>query len=192
MLSKARSRINLTDIGITDVKIRFTVAGSILIEIPGDDRATKADNLMRKLREIFPENGEVRITRPIKRTNVRISGLDVSVRKAEVIEAVVNVGDCLEEDIKIGEIKQCTLRGSGVVWIQCPTEAAKRLVDQGKITVAWVAARVEALKPRPLACFKCMEKGQKTVEQVKTEATYATTAAKTVTGQRTAQPLRDV
>lgn len=79
VLAKARSKINLEDLGINDVKIRFSVAGSILIEIPGEDRATKADNLMGRLREVFPESGDVRVTRPIKRTDVRITGLDVSV-----------------------------------------------------------------------------------------------------------------
>lgn len=75
------------------------------------------------------------------------------------MEAVVNNGGSLEDDVRIGEIRQRTPRGSGSIWVQCPTEAAKKLVDMGKVKVGWVAARVEALKPRPLACYKCLEKG---------------------------------
>ena len=159
VLFEARSKINLKDLGITDAKIRLSAAGSVLVEIPGEDRAAKADILAGKLKEVFPESSKVKITRPVKRTDIRITGLDVSVRKTEVIEAVVNTGGCREEEVKIGEIRQRTPRGQGAVWLQCPTEAAKKLTDLGKVTVGWVSARVVALKPRPLACFKCHERG---------------------------------
>ena len=134
LIAEARRKIDIRELGITDVKIRFSVADNVLVEIPGEDRTAKADNLMGKLKQIFPEN-EVKVSRPIKRTEVRITGLDVSVQKAEVIEAVRNTGGCLEDEIKIGEIRQRTPRGAGSVWLQCPTEAAKKLVDLGRLTV---------------------------------------------------------
>ena len=158
LIAEARRKVNLKEMGITDVKIRYSVAGNVLVEIPGEDRAAKADNLAGKLREIFPEN-EVKITRPVKRTDLRITGLDISVLKVEIIEAVAQIGGCLEEDVKIGEPRQRTPRGAVSVWLQCPAEAAKKLVDRGRVTVGWVSARVEALRPRPLACFRCLERG---------------------------------
>ena len=158
VLTAARKKINFRDIGIADVKIRFTVTGGILIEISGKDSTAKADDLTIRLREIFPENEDVRVTRPVKRTKVRISGLDVSVLTAEIVVAVASVGGCTKEEIKIGDIKKRSPRGQGAVWVQYPTTVAKK-TDAGKITIGWVAARVEALKPRPMTCFKCMEKG---------------------------------
>ena len=55
-LATARGKIHLQDIGVSDVRIRYTVAGGILIEVPGEESATKADSLAAKLTEIFPED----------------------------------------------------------------------------------------------------------------------------------------
>ena len=141
------------------MKIRYTVSRGILIEIPGEESAAKADNLAAKLKEVFPEDGDVRVARPTKKTELRISGLDGSIRTEEVIAAVAATGDCSENDIRIGEIKKRSPRGLGAVWIQCPTAAAKKLADKGRISIGWVAARVEVLRARPLTCFRCLEKG---------------------------------
>ena len=50
-------------------------------------------------------------------------------------------------------------RGPSSLWIQCPTTAAKKIMEKGRLTVGWVAARVEALATRPLLCFRCLERG---------------------------------
>ena len=39
--------------------------------------------------------------------------------------------------------------------MQCPTTAAKIIVDKGRITIGWVAARVEVLRARPMTCYRC-------------------------------------
>ena len=61
--------------------------------------------------------------------------------------------------MKVGVLKKRSQRGSLAAWAQCPAQAAKKLVDKGKLRVGWISARVEALKSRPMACFKCMEGG---------------------------------
>ena len=70
------------------MKIRYTVASGILIEVPREENAAKADNLAAKLKEIFREDEDVTVTRPTKRTELRISGLDGSIQMEEVIAAV--------------------------------------------------------------------------------------------------------
>ena len=72
----ARGKIRLQDIGVSNVRVRYTVAGGILIEVTGEESPAKADNLAAKLKEIFPEDEDIRVTRPTKRTELRISGLD--------------------------------------------------------------------------------------------------------------------
>ena len=58
------------------MRIRYTVAGWILIEVSGEESAAKADNLAAKLIEIFPEDEGIKVTRPTKRSKLMISGLD--------------------------------------------------------------------------------------------------------------------
>ncbi|XP_011858815.1 PREDICTED: uncharacterized protein LOC105556341 [Vollenhovia emeryi] len=38
---------------------------------------------------------------------------------------------------------------------KCPVAAARKASAAGRILVGWVSARIEALEPRPLQCFKC-------------------------------------
>ena len=106
VLIAARRKINLKDIGIGNVKIRFSVAVGILIEIPGKESAARADDLALRLKEIFPEKGDVRVARPFKKADIRLCGLDVSVQIAEVVAAVAVAKGCKEEEIKVGEIKK--------------------------------------------------------------------------------------
>ena len=159
VLAWARERVSLSEIGVQNVRIRYTVAGGILMEIPGEESMDKADNLAEKLKQVFPENGEVRITRPAKKAEIRIGGLDGSIRPEEIKAAVAATGGCPEGEVKLGEIKRRSPRGLSTVWAQCPALAAKKIVDGGKITIGWVAAKVEALKARPATCYRCMERG---------------------------------
>ena len=32
-------------------------------------------------------------------------------------------------------------------------------MDKGRIVIGWVAAKLEALKTRPMTCFRCFERG---------------------------------
>ena len=159
VLAIARARIRLPEIGVPVAKIRQTMAGGILIEIPGEESSAKADILATKLREVFVEEREIKISRPIKRAEIRICGLDDSIQPEEVRERVAAEGGCNIEEVKTGEIMRRSPRGLGTVWVQCPALAAKALADKGKIIIGWVSARVEVLKARPMICFRCLEKG---------------------------------
>lgn len=46
-----------------------------------------------------------------------------------------------------------------MVWVQCPLSAANRIVEKGKIQIGWINTRVTLLEPRPLQCFRCLERG---------------------------------
>ena len=58
------------------------------------------------MKEIFSEEGEVRVARPTKKAEIRISGLDESMKPEEIIDTVAAVGGCESKSIKIGEIKK--------------------------------------------------------------------------------------
>lgn len=121
----ARSKVQLSEIGVHNVKIRHMVSGGVLVEIPGEESAAKADDLANKLKSIFPKDGEVRISRPVKRSEVRICGLDASIHPEELREAVAINGGCNKDEVKIGEIRKRSPRGMGAAWV-LPGCSAKR------------------------------------------------------------------
>ncbi|KAK1124411.1 hypothetical protein K0M31_006771 [Melipona bicolor] len=47
-----------------------------------------------RLKKIFPETGEVKIARPIKKAYLRISGLENSITSTEVTLAMATAGAC--------------------------------------------------------------------------------------------------
>ena len=161
VLAAARSNICLRNIG-DDRKCQNSthhILGGLLVEVPGKESAARADDLAERLKKIFSENGEVKISRLVKRSELRISGLDISVKTVEVAAAVAAEGGYSVGEVKTGEIKKRSPRGMGSVWVQCPTTAAKKVAGKSKITIGWVVARVEALAACPMICFRCMERG---------------------------------
>ncbi|EFN79301.1 hypothetical protein EAI_12364, partial [Harpegnathos saltator] len=111
----------------------------------------------KKMREVLEGRG-VRVARPIKKFELRISSLDDSVTGPELVRAVAAAGQCPKE-MKAGEIRRPLSSGLGSVCVQYPTAAARRIVDGKRLMVSWVSARVEALGPKPLQCFWCLEMG---------------------------------
>nr|XP_033328507.1 uncharacterized protein LOC117221568 [Megalopta genalis] len=96
--------------------------------------------------------------RPVKKVDLRVSGLVDSTTPAEVAAAVARVGGCSEGDIHTGEIRSSP-SGLGTLWVRCPAAAARRVAVAGRITVGWTQAAVEALSARPLQCYRCLGVG---------------------------------
>lgn len=149
--------------GIKALKPKRAITGAIIYEIPGEgespreDSKMKADKLTRKLNEVLEGKG-IRVNRPTKFAELRMSGLDDSTAGRDVMRVVAQKGKCTEEDVKVSNINR-RASGLGSVWIRCPAEAAKILTEEGRVTVGWVSARIEALTPRPLQCFRCLDVG---------------------------------
>lgn len=102
-LKKAREKIDLAALGINKTIIRRGNSGGLVIRVAGEDHNRKADLLAGRLREIFEQN--LRVGRPVKRGELLILGLDDSVQKEEILRALSMEGECMEQDIKLGEIK---------------------------------------------------------------------------------------
>lgn len=86
-LKKARESISLKDIGIQNTKIRKAHTGGIIIEIAGKDGGSKADTLAERLGNLLT-NATVR--RPMKRGDVRITGLDDSATPEELRHVIAD------------------------------------------------------------------------------------------------------
>lgn len=157
VMTEARSKIDLVALGISDSRLKQAASGGILIEIPGKDRTTKADDLANRMDGIFKGKG-VSIGRPSRTAEIRIRGIDVSVSANDIIDALVKTGGCAKEEIRIGQIRDNPF-GQGSVWVKCPALAARKVTKAGSIRVGWGRVTVEPLRPRPLMCFRCLGQG---------------------------------
>lgn len=156
IMKEARSKIKIEEIGIDYLRPRIAATGAVILEVPGEAGATKADKLADKLREIFCED-TAKITRPVKRADIRLSGLEESISREELIVAMAQNGNCPAAEFKVGEIRRGPM-GIGTVWANCPATAAKKLTEMIKMKVGWSMVRIEALMPR-LQCYRCLEPG---------------------------------
>ncbi|XP_036148317.1 uncharacterized protein LOC118647450 [Monomorium pharaonis] len=157
VLKKARENIKLEDIGITNTKIRKIASGGIAIEIPGEDMGEKADILAKKLKEVLEKDG-VKVSRPVRRAELKIYNFDESVEPFDIILELARISKGSVTEFKTGPIR--TMRnGLCAIWVKCPLERALRISDEGRVRVGWAYAGVELLKRRPLQCFKCFALG---------------------------------
>ncbi|XP_049886752.1 uncharacterized protein LOC126381290 [Pectinophora gossypiella] len=156
VLTKARLGVDLKQLGIDGLRFRMAATGARILEIPGKESGDKAELLAAKLKEVLPET--VKVARPVRCTDVVISGLDDSATPESIRAAVAETGKCSAEHVKVGPIRVGVF-GVGSTLVECPVEAAKVLVENGRLLVGWSSARVRTLGPRPMKCFKCFEIG---------------------------------
>ncbi|CAL1672271.1 unnamed protein product [Lasius platythorax] len=155
-LKKARESISLDKLNIEKTKIRRAANGNMLIEVIGHNGAGKAIALKEKLSKVLKD--EARITRSVVKGDLRLVGLDVSTSSKDVIKAICSYGNCVKEDIKVGDIRTLNNRLC-TSWVQCPLGAAVKIANLGKIGIGWTLARVDLLATRPTQCFKCWRFG---------------------------------
>lgn len=156
-MSKVREHIKISDLGIDNVRPKRAVTGGLILEIPGPEGAQKADRLAVRMTEVLQGSG-VKVARPVKHAEVRVSRLEDSITPAKVAQAVARTCQCAEGDVKVGEIRRAP-SGLGSAWVRAPLSAVRKLSESGKLEVGWVAARVEILATRPLQCYRCLEVG---------------------------------
>jgi hypothetical protein len=157
VISKARERIPLKELGVTKVEMRRGVTGSVIIRLPGDRDREKATMLASRLANVLDPMA-VRVAAPVKKAEIKVEGIDISMGKEELRQAVSIEAKCREEDVTVGDIN--VMRGGlGTAWVKCPVAGARRLATMGKLAVGWSYASVTAVPKRPLQCFRCLEIG---------------------------------
>jgi hypothetical protein len=157
VIAKARERIPLKELGVTKVEMRRGVTGSVIIRLPGDKNREKATMLASRLANVLDPMA-VRVVAPVKRAEIKVEGIDISMGKEELRQAVSSEARCKVEEVTVGDI--IVMRGGlGTAWVKCPVAGARRLAAMGKLAVGWSYARVTAVPKRPLQCFRCLEIG---------------------------------
>lgn len=158
-MTEIKAKIKLSEVGIQDgITTRTAATGALLIEVTGSENGPKADALASRIREVLKDKKGVRVNRPTKMAELRVKGLECSISKEEVINAVAEKGACHPYEIKTGEIRR-TSENQGSLWLKLPLAAAKKAAEKGTIQVGWNKVKVALLEERPLRCYKCLERG---------------------------------
>lgn len=155
-LKNLRENMALPELEIQSSHIRKSANGGIIIEIPGEDKAAKADKLKERISKVLGPTAKV--TRPSVKGELRIIGMDDSVIAEEVADVVAANGGCKGEEVKVGLIRLMS-NGLFTVWVSCPLSAAIKVSRSGKIRIGWTIAKVEMLKARPTMCYRCWSRG---------------------------------
>ncbi|XP_063362816.1 serine/arginine repetitive matrix protein 2-like [Cydia amplana] len=158
VLTEAKSRVDLAGLGITALRIKRAITGGTVLEVPGTTSGDKADQLARALVEkLGPE--AVRVSRPVKCAELRLTELDDSISPEVVVAAIASVGQCSAALVKTGEVRR-GLRRLGTLWVRCPVTAAKKITQAGRLELGWgLSAKVSLLEERPMRCFRCLQTG---------------------------------
>ncbi|KYN23203.1 hypothetical protein ALC57_04380 [Trachymyrmex cornetzi] len=158
----ARNKISLEDLGIANTRIRKAQAGGLLIEIPGGEEAgAKAEALVEKFRAVLADSEfkeDVRVVRPMRRAEIRVTDINQSVTAEEVAEAIAINGQASKADIRVGPLRPGR-GGLYAVWVQCPLSCANKILGKGRLRVGWTSAGVVPLAKRRLQCFRCLAVG---------------------------------
>lgn len=154
-IAKAKASIDLKDLGIDAVRFRRALTGATIVEVPGTDSGGKADSLAAKLKELYREE-DIRVSRPVKSTELLVTGLDDSITTEEIAAAISINGGCPADQIRVGAIRW-DRSGLGATVVRCPITAAKKVANGLKI--GWAIVRVKLLPPREMRCYRCLETG---------------------------------
>lgn len=157
VMREAKRKISAEMLGTQEIRPKRSATGAMLLELPGRD-AVKADALADRLREALAGKEGVVVSRPQKKTDLRVRDLDEATTPEDIAQAVASCGGCAAEEVKVGPIRWAA-DGLGTAWLQCPLEAARKVTALRRMRVGWLACRVEALQPRGMQCFRCLEAG---------------------------------
>nr|XP_033188906.1 uncharacterized protein LOC117156201 [Bombus vancouverensis nearcticus] len=157
VLEAARTRIPLSELGTERLEMKKAMTGAIIIQVPGDKDRGKATLLASRLAETLDPTA-VRIATPTRMAELRVTGIDISVKKEELRRALASAAGCGSAEVQVGEIG-ATRGGLGSAWIKCPAAGARKLAQAEKIALGWSTARIRAVPKRPLQCFRCLELG---------------------------------
>ncbi|XP_072762584.1 uncharacterized protein [Anoplolepis gracilipes] len=133
VMSRATKNINLREMGIEHLRPKRTITGGLLLEIPGEKNTPKADKLAGQLSKLLEGLG-VKIFRPKKMAEIRLSGMDESVDAEAISRAVAEAGGCTADEVQVATPKK-SQRGLLTAWCRCPETAAHKAAQLERIAV---------------------------------------------------------
>jgi hypothetical protein len=156
-LTTARGKIPLRG-GIYKTKMRKARTDAIVLEVLGDKDGEMASALATRLAQVL-DPATVKVAAPARMAELRVDGIDISITKEELRNALALAAGCGGAEVQVGEIG--TSSGDlGSAWVRCSLVGARKLAQAGRTALGWSTARVEAIAKRHLQCFKCLELAQ--------------------------------
>lgn len=61
VMASVKSQIRFSELGIREICMKRAVIGGIILEIPGEDTRKKANDLAARLKEIFPDERDMKV-----------------------------------------------------------------------------------------------------------------------------------
>ncbi|XP_033315471.1 uncharacterized protein LOC117213895 [Bombus bifarius] len=126
----ARAKVPLSELGVESVEMKKAMTGAIIIRVPGDRDRGKASLLARNLVEALDPT-VVRVATPTRMAELRVTGIDISDKKEELLQALASAAGRGCAEVHVGEIG-ATRGGLASAWIKCPVAGARKLARQGK------------------------------------------------------------
>lgn len=157
LIREARQVLSLEELGVPPLEIKRSKMGGYLLGVKGPDAEIKADRLTKGLREL-PGAAGVAVSRPVKRLDIRLTGLETGITPEEVVSAVAAAGGCSTDKIRPGAIGSSPT-GMGSLWMRCPAAVAIKVAKTGGVRAGWAWAPAELLQSRPERCYRCLELG---------------------------------
>ncbi|XP_026746994.1 nucleolar protein dao-5-like [Trichoplusia ni] len=162
VLTKARAGVDLNamgiDMAVDPIRIRKAQTGARVLELPKNVGQEAADEMAKKLEAIYA--GDVRVTRPVRCAELRVSNLDDSVTREEILGVAARQSQCAPDRLKVGDLRPSPGQKFSAV-LKCPLEAVPRLVTTKtqKFLVGWSSATVVQMEARPMKCYRCLALG---------------------------------
>jgi hypothetical protein len=145
-LKKLRGAINVEEIGCKISGVRRSQGGEILLEV---EKGGATSALATKVAEVLGSSASVRRLTPT--TSIEIRDLDEGVEKEDVVAAIrVLEGSAQCDVLSLRPSYGGTIRAI----VRMPSEAASRVVGEGKLKVGWVNCRIRACV-QVTRCYKC-------------------------------------
>lgn len=137
----AKGKISLEELDITNTRIRRAQVGGLKTVLAESEFSNK-----------------VSVLRPVRRAEIRLIDIDLSVSTDEVTMAVAANGQVSNKDIRTGPFRpECG--GLNTIWVQCPLSCTNPLLKAGKIRLSWSSVRIVPLAKRRPQCFRCFAVG---------------------------------
>jgi hypothetical protein len=133
VLATARQKAPLAEIGVESLGMRKSMTGGIIIRLPGDKDRRKASRLATRLAEVL-DPAAVRVAAPNRTAELRVAGIDISVSKKELRQALASAAGCGSAAVQVGEIRT-TRYGLRTAWVRCPVAGARKLARDGKVAL---------------------------------------------------------
>ncbi|XP_026747019.1 atherin-like [Trichoplusia ni] len=107
VLTKARAGVDLNamgvDMAVDPIRIRKAQTGARVLQLPKNVGQEAADEMAKKLEAIY--GGDVRVTRPIRCAELRVSNLDDSVTREEILDVAARQSQCAPDRFKVGDLR---------------------------------------------------------------------------------------